>query len=120
MDSGLYSKVFRYPARATEPVALVGSFNHWDPRAHPLRLTDGEWKLTVYLPAGTYPYAFVSRGHLIRDPDSRRSPVGARYSILTVGEGRTRQPGRETSASTQRRFPRRRRRLWGRGSKQVS
>jgi hypothetical protein len=41
---------------------------------------------TAYLPSGTYPFAFVSGGQLVRDPDPRRSPLGARYSVLTGGE----------------------------------
>src|SRR5579884_931217 len=74
-----------------DAVAVVGSFNHWDPQAHPLRRVDGAWQATVYLPPGTYPYAFAVGGRRVPDPDSRRAlrgPLGDRYSILVVPEHR--------------------------------
>ena len=86
MDSRLYPIRFSYPPCAPGPVALAGSFNHWDPRAHFLSRVDGEWRIIVSLHPGTYPYAIVSGGRLVRDPDPRRSPLGARYSVVTVDE----------------------------------
>lgn len=105
MDSSVQPVLFRYPARVPGPVALVGSFNNWNPRTHLLRRVDRGWRIIVYLPPGTYPYAFVTNGQLVRDPDSRRSSVSARYSVLTVGGRQSGRPGRQTSVTSQRRVP---------------
>jgi len=86
MLPSLYPVLFRYPAGTLGPVALVASFNHWDPSVHQLRRVDQEWRLTVYVPAGTYPYAFVFDGQFVKDPDLRHSASGARYSVLIVGD----------------------------------
>jgi 1,4-alpha-glucan branching enzyme len=87
MWPGLHLVTFRYAGPASGSVAVVGSFNHWNPGAHPLERCEGEWRITIYLPPGTYPYAFVTGGEIVRDPDPERtlrSPAGARYSVLTV------------------------------------
>jgi AMP-activated protein kinase-like protein len=87
MSSYVYPVTFRYPESAPAPVALVGSFNHWDPGAHPLECADGEWRITIYLPPGTYLYAFAIGGGIVRDPDPSRvlrGPLSAEYSVVTV------------------------------------
>ncbi len=86
MGSELCQVTFRYPGSVPGPVALVASFNRWDPRTHPLRRIDGEWLIGVFLPPGTYPYAFVIDGQVARDPSGKtlHGPLGQRYSILTV------------------------------------
>jgi Glycogen recognition site of AMP-activated protein kinase len=83
----VYPVTFRYPGSAPATVALVGSFNHWDPHAHPLQFAEREWRITIYLPPGTYPYAFVIGGRSVRDPDPSRvlrGPLGAEYSVVNV------------------------------------
>jgi 1,4-alpha-glucan branching enzyme len=87
MDLCLNPVTFRYPGPVSGPVAVVGTFNHWNPTAHPLQWCEGEWRITIYLPPGSYRYAFVDGGEFVRDPDSHempRSPLGTRYSIRTV------------------------------------
>lgn len=87
MSSSVYSVTFKYPGSAPASVGLVGSFNHWDPGAHPLQCTDGEWRITIYLPPGTSLYAFAIGGRIVRDPDPRRvlrGPLGAEYSVVAV------------------------------------
>lgn len=87
MSSCVYPVTFRYPGSAPAPVSLVGSFNHWDPGAHPLQCADGEWRITIYLPPGTYLYAFAIGGRIVRDPDQSRvlwGPLGVEYSVVTV------------------------------------
>ncbi len=89
MGTGLYAVTFQYPG-ISEAVSVVGSFNQWSPEAHPLRRVDGEWRLTLFLPAGTYPYAFVVAGRITRDPIPGRElhgPLGDRYSVLQVPDG---------------------------------
>jgi 1,4-alpha-glucan branching enzyme len=83
----LYPVTFRYLGPVSGSVVVVGSFNHWNPSAHPLLCCDGEWRITIYLPPGMYPYAFVTGGELVRDPDPQRTlrgPLGTLYSVLTV------------------------------------
>lgn len=90
MHSSVRAVKFIFPGSAANSVALVGSFNHWNPSVHPLRCVDGRWQITIYLPPGTYPYAFVIGGELVRDPDPQRTlhgPLGARYSVLVVSDG---------------------------------
>lgn len=86
VSSSLRPVLFRYQGDAHR-VALVGSFNHWSPHAHPLHRTGDAWEVTVFLPPGSYPYAFDVDGKLVRDPDPERTPEGApgaRYSVVVV------------------------------------
>lgn len=61
---------FRYPATgraaprrrlAAKPVALAGTFNAWDPLAHPMALAPDRqwWELSLELPEGEHLYKFV-------------------------------------------------------------
>ncbi|HXX38984.1 MAG TPA: hypothetical protein VEP50_12705 [bacterium] len=87
MRLDLHPVTFRYPGPAEGPLSIVGSFNHWDPTAHPLQHQGGEWRITVFLPAGTYPYAFVDGGRPGPDPDPARmlrEPLGGHYSLLVI------------------------------------
>ena len=84
MDSDVHPVLFSYRARVPGPVALVGSFNNWDPRVHRLKRVGRDWRIVVYLPPGTYPYAFVTNGQLVRDPHLRRSSTSTRDSVPTI------------------------------------
>lgn len=69
-------------------VCLVGDFNAWDSRAHPMRrLPDGSWSLTVELPHGHHRYAFLVDGVLALDPRAQgitRNEKGERISLVPV------------------------------------
>ena len=69
-------------------VALVGTFNNWDPRKHPMRKTAaGSWHKTVMLPPGAYEYKFWVDGHWQEDPQNGQSQpntFGTRNSIVHV------------------------------------
>jgi len=69
-------------------VAVVGSFNGWDPKAHLLtKAADGDWTITIYLPPGRAVYHFSVDGALWLDPrDEGRIPNswGSEYSIRYV------------------------------------
>ena len=88
MASDLRRVTFSYPGSVSGPVALICSFNQWSPLAHPLRRTDREWRIEVFLPPGTYPYAFVIDGQVGRDPTGHApdGPLGERYSVLTIAD----------------------------------
>jgi len=55
---------------APSAVTVAGTFNQWDPEAHPLRPdTGGLWRVTLQLKSGTYQYKFVIDGqHWEEDP----------------------------------------------------
>ena len=69
-------------------VSLVGDFNQWDPKAHPMRrMPDGAWFLGVELPHGHHRYAFLVDGHLTLDPRAQgitRNDEGQRVSLVPV------------------------------------
>lgn len=86
----LRSVVFRF-SRARIPrarsVAVVGSFNEWDPSAHRLRRESDEWTIAVSLPPGRYAYLFLVDGVAWNDPDDDgRVPCewGGAYSVRAV------------------------------------
>jgi 1,4-alpha-glucan branching enzyme len=79
--------IFRYRGPAGGAVSVVGSFNHWDPAAHPLARREGEWRVRLFLPSGTYPYAFAIDGRLVPDSDPSRAlrgSLGGQYSAVIV------------------------------------
>ncbi len=55
---------FKIAATPTSQVSIVGSFNRWDPTAHPLTYhpEDGLFKATLCLQPGTYKYRFLVDG----------------------------------------------------------
>jgi 1,4-alpha-glucan branching enzyme len=52
-----------------QSVHLVGDFNNWDDRTHPMhRLVDGCWFLQVQLAHGHHRYRFLIDGKPVMDP----------------------------------------------------
>ena len=95
--------IFRFPgrlARRAGQVAVVGSFNGWDPTAHLLtKISDGDWAVTLYLPPGRAVYGFSVDGTLWLDPrDEGRiaNGWGSEYSIRYIRQDIT--PNRPRSA----------------------
>ncbi len=88
-NDGRYDVTFRCrPPRGVPGVALVGSFNDWDPSARPLQgpARDGSFSTRIVLPAGTYEYKFVIEGHgWISDPDNLHQVGGQQNSVVWVG-----------------------------------
>jgi anti-anti-sigma factor len=82
---------FRFPgasAPRARRVVVTGSFNGWDPRAHPLsQAASGDWTGTVLLPPGQAVYCFWVDGAAWLDPeDDGRTPNGwgSEYSVRYV------------------------------------
>lgn len=70
---GLPLAWFRLKAHDARQVSVVGTFNGWDPRAHPLQGPDrdGVWSLALPLAPGRYRYVFVvDEGRWVTDPDA--------------------------------------------------
>jgi len=74
--------------RATH-VALVGSFNEWNPVTTPLERdpASGKWIVSLRLPPGRHVYAFVVDGDVTADPAAPRAAdadFGSANSVLLV------------------------------------
>jgi 1,4-alpha-glucan branching enzyme len=84
----LYPINFICHATQAASVSLVGDFNHWDPKAHPMkRMTDRSWLITIHLKHGHHRYAFLVDGVLSLDPSAQgitRNDKGERVSLLPV------------------------------------
>lgn len=78
---------------SAEKVAVMGSFNHWQPEQFPMRRnpSDGTWQLTIDLEPGRHAYAFVIDGtRVISDPHAlweQEDGFGTRNSIITLENG---------------------------------
>jgi 1,4-alpha-glucan branching enzyme len=82
---------FRFDGRRApnaRVVALVSSFNHWDPAVHVLRRgPDDWWTIEVWLPPGEYAYQFLVDGVPWNDPldDGRKANMwGGDYSLRMI------------------------------------
>jgi 1,4-alpha-glucan branching enzyme len=69
-------------------VTLVGDFNDWDPKAHPLkRQPDGSWTGQVTLGHGHHHYRFLVDGKPTLDPRAQgiaRDEQNEKVSLLAV------------------------------------
>ena len=61
--------IFYCDAPGARDVAVVGTFNDWDPRRHPMRHSGGgRWNKALILPPGRYEYKFWIDGRFQEDP----------------------------------------------------
>ena len=93
MNSLAYKKPLRAinficNAPQAQSVSLVGDFNGWDPKAHPMKqMPDRAWLLTVEMKHGHHRYAFLVDGQLVLDPRAQgitRNDQGERVSLVPV------------------------------------
>jgi 1,4-alpha-glucan branching enzyme len=80
---------FELAAPNASRVALVGSFNEWNPAATPLvrDATTGRWMVSLRLPPGRHVYAFVVDGDVTADPEAPRAAdddFGSTNSVVFV------------------------------------
>ena len=55
--------IFSFSSENAQEVLLVGDFNQWDPKSHPMKKNDhGEWQKILMLKPGTYEYKFKVDG----------------------------------------------------------
>ena len=84
----LYAVNFICHTTQANEVNLVGDFNHWDPKANPMkRMPDRSWLLTVHLKHGHQRYAFLVDGVLTLDPHAQgvtRNDKGERVCLVPV------------------------------------
>ena len=60
---------FSYEDPNARDVVLMGDFNNWDPKKHPMK-NDGQgiWTKSVILAPGIYKYKFIADGEWKTDP----------------------------------------------------
>ena len=80
---------FELSAPTASRVALVGSFNQWNPVATPLQRdsSTGKWIVSLRLPPGRHVYAFVVDGDVKADPTAPRAAdddFGSANSVVLV------------------------------------
>ena len=69
-------------------VILMGDFNRWDPKTHPMRKDEnGIWRKTVMIFPGRYEYRFWVDGEWHNDPhNQKRCPncFGSENNVIEV------------------------------------
>ncbi len=82
---------FRPPHPATQ-VTLAGTFNQWNPSAHPMKREGEVFVTELLLPAGVYQYKFVVNGNTWypdpKNPEKTPDGFGGWNSVLQVGPDR--------------------------------
>ena len=65
---------FSVQAAGAHQVFLMGDFNNWDPKTHPMKKSGGGiWNKTVMLQPGKYEYKFLIDGEWQEDPQNGRA-----------------------------------------------
>jgi 5'-AMP-activated protein kinase regulatory beta subunit len=79
---------FSLNAPQAQEVLLVGDFNQWNPKTHPMKKDqDGNWMKTVIIPPGEYEYRFLVDGEWRDDPQNDRlcpNCFGTQNNFLVV------------------------------------
>ncbi|MBN1825768.1 MAG: isoamylase early set domain-containing protein [Candidatus Eisenbacteria bacterium] len=74
------------------PVFLVGDFNGWSERRHPMERTpDGHWRIRIPLPPGRYAFKYLCRGDWYNDPQAdayRENAWGSVDSLISIPRSR--------------------------------
>jgi 1,4-alpha-glucan branching enzyme len=69
-------------------VILMGDFNQWNPKTHPMKKDNGGvWKKNTLLYPGRYEYRFMVDGQWLNDPDNPRTcpnSYGSYNNIVVV------------------------------------
>jgi len=86
----MYNVEFTINAPNAHIVSLAGEFNNWSPTASPMRKRpNGEWAITMQLPAGRYQYKYVVDGKWMPDPENPNQvddTYGGKNSVVAIGQ----------------------------------
>jgi 1,4-alpha-glucan branching enzyme len=81
---------FTFESSHAEEVILMGDFNEWNPKKHPMQHKgDGTWLKSVMLSPGKYEYKFMVNGQWVEDVVNNQSCpncFGTRNSIIEMRE----------------------------------
>jgi 1,4-alpha-glucan branching enzyme len=62
---------FSLEASDAKEVVLIGDFNNWNPKKHPMQKDEnGIWNKAVIIPPGNYEYKFLVDGEWKEDPQN--------------------------------------------------
>ena len=79
---------FSLDAAEAKEVVLMGDFNNWDPKIHPMKNDgNGIWSKTVMLYPGEHEYKFLVDGNWQEDPRNNQTCpncFGTQNSILNL------------------------------------
>ena len=65
---------FSLEAAEAKEVVLMGDFNNWNPKTHPMKKEkNGRWNKTVKLSPGKYEYKFLVDGNWVQDPQNNQT-----------------------------------------------
>jgi 1,4-alpha-glucan branching enzyme len=71
--TGKRKVTFIFEAKEASSVALMGDFNDWNEKVHPMKKYNNElWKKSVFLKSGRYEYRFLVDGEWQNDPGNRQ------------------------------------------------
>ncbi len=80
--------VFSLEAPEAKEAFLVGNFNDWNTKKHPMRRDKkGDWEKTVMLSPGTYEYKFFVDGEWWNDPRNQalsQNDFGTQNNVMTI------------------------------------
>jgi 1,4-alpha-glucan branching enzyme len=80
--------IFSLKAPGAKEVRLLGDFNRWDVKVHPMEMDKtGVWKKTVMLSPGRYEYKFLIDGRWETDPRNAEmwsNCYGTQNSVIQV------------------------------------
>lgn len=86
----LWSVEFTLTAPNAHSVAVVGDFNNWNPTAAQMRKRpNGEWAVTLQLPAGRHVYKLIVDDNWMADPENPTQvddSRGGKNSVVVVGQ----------------------------------
>jgi 1,4-alpha-glucan branching enzyme len=79
---------FIWPVRDECDIYLVGDFNQWNEKSHPLRRTETEnYELELEIPPGKYRFKYLVDGVWWNDPDAEEyapNPWGSEDSVIWI------------------------------------
>jgi 1,4-alpha-glucan branching enzyme len=81
--------IFSVKAPEASEVCLLGDFNQWNVKAHPMKMDKtGVWKKILMLPPGRHEYKFLVDGRWETDPKNDEmwfNCYGTHNSVIQVG-----------------------------------
>ncbi|MGD9334533.1 MAG: isoamylase early set domain-containing protein [Desulfobacterales bacterium] len=86
--SGRRRVIFSLKSPDASEVILMGDFNQWNPKKHPMKKDDnGVWKKTTMLFPGKYEYRFLVNNRWVNDPENNQTCLnrfGSRNNFIIV------------------------------------
>ena len=80
--------VFILEAPEAKEAILVGDFNNWEAKTHPMKMRKKRvWEKIVMLPPGKYEYKFLVDGEWRNDPQNEASSqncFGTQNNVMTI------------------------------------